>query len=112
MTDPVTQAIDSGIAFIRSDSIAAGVALVVGLFWAYILYRRIGDSTDPSIRKTTSSALGSSVMLVSGAYLSAALAGAIMFVTWPLALQSPGFTLFLVGGVGFHAAMEYREDKT
>ncbi|MFC7077867.1 hypothetical protein [Haloarcula halophila] len=105
---PAAQALELAAQFI--NQFAAPIAIAVGLYWAWILYRRTIDDTDPSVRKFGSSALGSWSVLVSGAYASALLAAFIAFVTWPAPMETPILAALLLGGVAFHAAMEKRED--
>lgn len=93
------------------DQLLAVVALAIGLYWAYLLYRRSVDSSDPSMRKFSSSALGSMSMVVSGVYFSALLAGGIAVVTWPAPMETPWLGALLLGGVVFHAILEYRESR-
>ena len=110
MSDPVTQAIMAGIEFIKQPAVAAPIAIGVGLYWAVILYQRgVVNDTDPSIRSVNETSLGFKSFIISGAYLSMAIAGVIAFVTWPAPLETPLLGLLLVGGVVFHSALEYRE---
>jgi hypothetical protein len=86
------------------------LAIGAGIYWAYLLYRRIFVSaSDPSVRRFNSSAIGSMSFLVSGAYASAAIAGSIALLTWPAVIETPAIGYALVGGVVVHAAFEYRE---
>lgn len=88
------------------------LAVGMGLYWLYLLYRRIFESSaDPSVRKFTSSSVGSASMLVSGAYASAAIASAIAFLTWPAVVETPSIGYLLVAGVVVHAAFEYDEAR-
>lgn len=92
------------------DQLAVPIAVAVGLYWAYLLYRRARvSSSDPSYRKFTSSALGSASFQISGAYLSALLAIVIAVVTWPAPAETPSFALILLGGVAAHAIIEKNE---
>jgi hypothetical protein len=109
MADPLNQAVQWGLATVRS--FAVPIALAVGAYWAYLLFRRLfRSSSDPSIRKFSSSGIGSMSMVLSGAYLSALLAGSIALVTWPAPMDTPWLGALLVGGVAVHAAVEKRED--
>lgn len=86
------------------------LAIGTGIYWAYLLYRRIFVSaSDPSVRRFSSSAIGSMSMLISGAYASAALAAGIAVLTWPAVIETPAIGYLLIAGVTAHAAFEYRE---
>lgn len=87
------------------------VAVGLGAYWLWLLYRRTFESTtDPSYKKWYSTGIGSMSMLVTGAFLSAAIAGLIAFLTWPAPVETPLFGLVLIAGVVFHAAVEKQED--
>lgn len=91
-------------------SVAPWFAVGIGAYWVYLLYRRtFQSSADPSYRKFTSSRLGSASFLVSGVYMSAAIAAVIAVLTWPLPLENRLVAGVLVGLVVFHAVLEYRE---
>jgi len=90
--------------------LAPWFAVGIATYWVYLLYRRtFRSSGDPSYRKFTSSQVGSASMLLSGAYLSGAVAAVIAVLTWPLVLVDPRVGFVLVGLVAYHAALEYRE---
>lgn len=85
------------------------VAASLGLYWAWLLWRRLRSSTDPSLRRFSSSGVGSASVVVSGAYLSALLAvviGGLLFVAGMFSLPV-GAALLAV--VGVHAVLEKRE---
>jgi hypothetical protein len=109
MADPLIQLVEW--LQVLTNRFAVPLALGIGLYWAWVLWNRTQDTSDPSIRKFSSSGVGSMSFLVSGAYFSALLAGTIALVTWPAPLESPLIGVLLVGGVAFHAAMEAREDR-
>lgn len=92
------------------NQFATPLALSVGLYWAWVLVRRWRDDTDPSIRKFSSSAFGSVSFIASGAYKSVLLAGFVVFVTWPAAIETPILGALILGGIAFHAALEKNED--
>jgi hypothetical protein len=108
MQAQVPSVIVDGIALVQR--FAVPLAIAVGAYWLVHLVRRVRSNDDPSLRKTTSSGTGSMMVMLSGAYFSAALAGMIVFLTWPAPVESPGLGLLLVGGVTFHAVLEKRED--
>lgn len=109
MADPLNQAIQWSIETVQE--FAVPIALAVGAYWAFLLFRRLfRSSSDPSIRKFSSSGVGSFSMVMSGAYLSALLAGSIALVTWPAPMETPALGALLLGGVAVHAAVEKRED--
>lgn len=112
MTDPFTQAIATVIAFVRQPIVAGPISLGLGLYAAYVLYRRTVDSSDPRYRKSWSTVLGSGVFLVSGAVVTAMFASIIAFLTWPLPADQPVFAAILVIAVVYHAGLEYREGTT
>lgn len=89
---------------------AGPIALAVGGYWAWVLFKRFRASGDPSLRKSTSSGVGSMSMLVSGVYVSILLAGSIAVVLWLAGSLSPMLAALLFGGVVTHAALEKRED--
>lgn len=89
--------------------LAVPIALGIGLYWAYLLYQRTQNDTDPSIRKFSSGGIGGLSFVVSGTYLSAAIAAVIALVTWPAPMDTPAIGFLLVAGVVFHAILEYRE---
>lgn len=107
LTQIVTQI---GVSWGAVKTLAAFAALGIGLYWVWTLFvRTFRSDEDPSVRKTTSSRVGSSMILVSGAYYSVVLAAVIAFLTWPLALEQPLVGAALVFGVVYHSAIEYRE---
>lgn len=60
------------------------------------------SSTDPSVRKTMSSSVGSVSFIASGAYVALGLAMVIASVTWPLPVESPAFGVVLaLAPIGF-----------
>jgi len=90
--------------------LAPFVAIGIGGYWLFLLYRRLfRSSRDPSYRKFSSSQVGSASFVVSGAYLSAAFAATIAVLTWPFALEQPLVAVALLGGVVAHSAIEYTE---
>jgi hypothetical protein len=92
------------------EQFAAPIAIAVGGYWLWVLWRRLGDSSDPSMRKQTQSGIGSMSMLVSGAYVSVMLAAAIAVTLWLAGWLSPLVAGVLLTGVIAHAALEKRED--
>ncbi|WP_254841135.1 hypothetical protein [Natronomonas marina] len=93
--------------------LAPFLALGIGLYWLWTLFvRTFRSDEDPSYRKFSSSRVGSASFLVSGAYFSGLVAAAIAAMTWPLVLESPLIAVALVGGVAYHAMLEYQESAT
>lgn len=104
----VQQIITGGLAL--AQQFAPIIATAVGLYWAYLLIQRWRGDEDPSVRKQSSSGLGSMSFLVSGAYTSMMFASIIVIATWPMAVEKPLFGALVLGGVVFHSAMEKNED--
>lgn len=109
MADPVNQTVQWFVEAVQQFAIP--IALAIGAYWGLLLFRRLFRSrSDPSIRKFSSSGIGSMSMVLSGAYLSVVLAGSIALVTWPAPMEMPLLGALLAGGVAVHAAVEKRED--
>lgn len=107
LTQLVTQ---TGVEWGAVKTLAGIAALSLAVYWLYTLFRRTFQSDgDPSVRKTTSSRIGSSMFLVSGAYYSAVVAFAIGALSWPMPVEQPAVGAALAFGVLYHAALEYRE---
>ena len=109
MADGIGQVLNGLLAFVAE--FAGLIALPIGTYWAWVLVRRFRSSTDPSVRKSTTSGIGSMSMLVSGAYLSVAVAGTIAAVLYVAGSLTPTFVGLLAGGVVAHAVLEKREDR-
>lgn len=104
----LTEFISTGIALL--DQFAPALAIGMGVYWLWTLWRRTRNSSDPSLRRFSSSGIGSASFLVSGAYVSMLIAAGIAALTWPLVVDTPAVGVSLAVGVAFHAALEKRED--
>ena len=109
MADGIGQMLDGLLAFVVE--FAGPIALAIGAYWAWVLVRRFRSNTDPSVRKSTTSGIGSMSMLLSGAYLSVVVAGTIAAVLYLAGSLTPAFAGVLAGGVVGHALLEKREDR-
>lgn len=110
MTPLPTFALQSSGVVSVLEQLAPWLALGIGVYWLYTLFRRtFVSSADPRYRKSTSSMLGSGSILISGAYFSAIIAVVLAVLTWPLVLESTLVAGGLIGGVAFHSLLEYEE---
>lgn len=110
MSDPVTQAVVTAFEFVKQPKVAMPLAALIGAYWVYVLYQRtFVSSGDPSIRSVNRTSLGFKSMIISGAYVSMAVALVLAVLTWPAPLETPLLGVALVGGVAFHTILEYRE---
>lgn len=110
-TNAVIESVTAILEFVQQDGIATFIALAVGAYMLYLLYRRSTDTADPSVRKSFDTAVGSYSMLMSGAFAIAGLAAVVALVTWPAPTETPILGVLLVGAVVYAAAMEYRESR-
>lgn len=88
-----------------SQALAVGILVYV----LAILYRRMNDDTDPSIRIQRSSGAGSASVLISGVTVTVVGVGAITLLLWPIPIQNLGIAVFLVGLVVVHYYIERKE---
>ena len=109
MADGLGQMLAGLLAFV--EEFAGPIALAIGAYWAWVLVRRFRSNTDPSVRRSTTSGIGSMSMLLSGAYVSFVVAGTIAAVLYLAGSLRPTFVGLLAGGVIAHAVLEKREDR-
>lgn len=93
-----------------AEAVMPAAVIAIVLYWLWVLLRRVRSSEDSSVRKSISTGMGYLSVLVSGVYVSAALAGAITVLTWPLVIETPAVAVALAAGVAVHALLEKRED--
>lgn len=86
------------------------LALTLGLYWAWLLWNRLRDDTDPSYRKFSSTSVGSASFVVSGSYVSALLALTIGFLLWVAGMLTAAVGAVLLAGVVGHVWLEKREE--
>lgn len=91
------------------STVATVLAAGVGLYLLLVLWRRLQSSSDPSMRMQSSSAAGTTSVLLSGTHVSMLLAGVIGVLTWPAAIEEPAIGLLLVLAVVLHYYLEKRE---
>jgi hypothetical protein len=92
------------------NSITGLIAAMLGIYLAYITFRRIlGDSDDPNASIAASGDTGSFSFLLSGSWFVAAIAGLIVGLTWPMPRENPIITGALVLAIVAHWIYERRE---
>lgn len=90
--------------------IAYFVAALVGVYLAYITFRRLlGERDDPTGSVVAQSKTGGFTFLVSGTWYVAALGLVILGLTWPVPEENPSLVVVVLFAVGLHWFLERRE---